>query len=81
MEKFNLNYEVIIYPTEKGWSMIKQNLIFAYNIALAEEHIALKRTEDGGFREQLWCIMQDHSNLFYNGTDCLKTMVIDLINE
>lgn len=83
MEKFNLNHEVIIYPTDKGWYKIKQNLILIYsqNLDYLDKQIALKRTEDGGFKEQLWCIMQDHSNLFYNGTDCLKTMVISLINE
>jgi len=81
MDKFNINHEVIIYPTERGWEKIKKNLYSIYSMQVADNELALKRTEDGGFKEQLWCIMQDHSNLFYNGTDCLKTMVIDLINE
>jgi hypothetical protein len=81
MNKFNINHDVIIYPSDKGWWKIKENLIYAYDVDYAERQIASKRTEDGGFKEQLWCIMQDHSNLFYNGTDCLKSITIDLINE
>ena len=60
---------------------IEKNLELIYGNKLGKMEIERKRTEDNGFKEQLWCIMQDHSNLFYNGTDCLKTMEIDLINE
>ena len=70
-----------MYPTEKGWEKIKKNLVTIYGIELGGMELDRKTTKNNGFKEQLWCIMQDHSNLFYNGTECLKTMVIELIKE
>jgi len=81
MNKYNINNEVIIYPTERGFKKIKHKLIEIYGEELGALEFNRKLTETNGFKEQLWCIMQDHSNLFYNGTDCLKTMVIELLDE
>ena len=81
LHKFNLNYDVIIYPTEKGWERIKQNLINTYGVDYANKHLPLMRNDDGGCKEQLFALMLDHGNLFYSVTDYLKTMVIELINE
>jgi hypothetical protein len=40
-----------------------------------------KRTKDNGFEEQLWTIMQDHHEMFYNGTDCLESTEMKLIGD
>lgn len=76
--KFNVNYEVTIYPTEEGWLKISKNLQNMYSIKMANDILVRNTTEDGGYKDILWSIINDHNDLFYHGTDCLKTTIIDL---
>lgn len=84
--EYNINNEVIIYPTEKGWNRIRKNIVEAYKFSeypttIAEETILRNRTKDNGFKEQLWVLIEQHNNLFYMGTDCLVNMKIKIIKD
>jgi hypothetical protein len=73
----------VIYPSERGWDKIYEAIKEAYHLS-ADEAMAWvnkKRTKDNGFEEQLWTIMQDHHEMFYNGTDCLKSTEMKLIGD
>ncbi len=77
---FNINNKVIIYPTKKGWDkLIELNMnVYKRNYKTAKEYIDRCRTEDDGFEEQLWVIMELYIGIFYNGTNYLETTNIEL---
>lgn len=90
LAEINLNQEVIIYPTEQGWidlfNTLKKNTwvhVFIDDNNTEEdvvnEYIDKKRTDDGGYKDQLWQIIHDYGSLFYNGSDFLKTSVIKIL--
>ena len=80
--EFNLNREVIIYPTEEGWKRIKELIAFTYscNDLEADGWVSRRKTDNGGYKDQLWVIIHDLHDMFYNGQRWLKTN-IDIINE
>jgi hypothetical protein len=78
MNTINLNQNVIIYPNEKGWIKIKEILIDQYEsygifASKALQTIELRRTEDGGYKDQLWHIMSDLHEMFFNGQQYFET--------
>lgn len=81
MEHFNLNDKVTIYPNEKGWEKIK-GLIFEKNDGIswdeAVEIAEKKRTEGNGYRDQLWCIIDDLHEMFFMSQDYLEHTFVDL---
>ncbi len=84
MKKYNINDSVIIYPNEKGWVKIREILKKEYSFATEEsvdEFINLRKTPDGGYKEQLWCIASDLHDMFYNGTCYFNTSAITLCHE
>lgn len=83
MPRFNLNHEVIIYPNEKGFAKIKALIANRYLLSNeeAETWINKRKTEDGGYKEQLWVIVSDLHDMFYNGQNYMTTTWIALLNE
>jgi hypothetical protein len=79
----NFNDEVIIYPSEEGWTKLfdilhkLHNVKYKSNIFISD-YVSLRRTEDGGYKEQLWVIISDLHEMFFNGTPYLKNMNINL---
>lgn len=72
-----MNEKVIIYPTEKGWIKIRQILLdratkFNFKEYDVDQDLKNKRTEDGGYEDQLWVIIKDLHNLFFNGQDYIE---------
>jgi len=80
---FNMNYEAIIYPNEKGWNRIISDLMEAYqfNVEKATEWAEKRKTEDGGYKEQLWEIIAMHNGMFFNGTSYFETTNMVLLKE
>lgn len=79
--KYNLNYNVAIYPNELGWNKIRELLQKAYNFKSKEsleEYIKHRTSTNGAFVDQLWSIMSDLHDMFYNGTQYFDSMNIDL---
>ncbi|MBW7844875.1 MAG: hypothetical protein H3C45_04390 [Bacteroidia bacterium] len=83
MPRFNLNHEVIIYPNEKGFAKIKALIANRYLLSNeeAETWVNKRKTEDGGYKEQLWVIVSDLHDMFYNGQNYMATAWIALLNE
>lgn len=77
---FNMNDEVTIYPNESGWSKMVELKQKRLDISLekARGYVYEKKTEDGGYRDQLWCIIQDFHGLFVIGSPCFKNATIEL---
>ena len=81
MKNINLNENVIIYPSEYGWKKIKEIVVQQYHDAGVPEEHALEyirghKTDDDGYREQLWCIISDFHEMFYNGTRYFDKVII-----
>lgn len=83
MPRFNLNHEVIIYPNERGFAKIKALIGNKYLLSNeeAETWVNKRKTEDGGYKEQLWVIVSDLHDMFYNGQSYMATTWIVLLNE
>jgi len=77
---FNINDKVIIYPNKKGWDKLVQlNMnVYKQNHKTALSYIDRCRTDDDGFEEQLWIIMELYNGIFYNGSNYLATTHIEL---
>lgn len=86
----NINNYVTFYPTEKGLEKMKEldaELFFNTDSTIqTKEDIKAKVwelmqkhiTEDGGYRDQMWCIMNNYGDLFYNGTDKIMHSTIKI---
>lgn len=84
MIRFNINYEVTIYPSEQGWVKIKQILQEKYAFKTKEEldkWIANRTVVNDGYKEQLWTIMGDFGDMFFNGSFYLKNTFMDLSGD
>jgi hypothetical protein len=83
---FSVNDEVIIYPSEKGWIKIREIYtdIYAdlYTKSLVrvdvDKHLRHKVTLDGGYKDQLWSIINDLNELFFIGSSYLESTRIEL---
>lgn len=75
---FNINSCVTIYPSESGFSKIREILRREYDDNYIDAYIAEKTTSDNGFKEQMWVIMSDFGELFFDGSDYLSTTHIKL---
>jgi len=82
--KINLSENVIIYPSKEGWIKIYETFANRYRKPYNEaiNHIdEYNRTDDNGFKEQLWVIMEMYNGLLYNGSTLLSNMDVDLLNN
>lgn len=81
--EFNLNHNVVIYPNEKGWKKIKALIASKYSMSNieADEWVSIRKTDCGGYKDQLWVIASDLSDMFYNGQSYLSTTNIKLLKE
>lgn len=70
----NINEEVIIYPTEKGWKKIKELMQIAYRLTneQVDDWVFLRTTDDNGYTDQLWVIISILHPMFFNGQDYLE---------
>ena len=75
------NDNVIFYPTDLGWQKIIQLLKKSYSLSTSEAvvWISKRRTKDDGYQEQLWVIIQDFHEMFYNGQQYLKNTSITIV--
>ncbi len=76
----NINSYGTIYPSEKGFEAIKQQIMreFLLSEENADKRIKKLTTEDGGYREQIWTLFQDQGPMFYNGTNELKNSTLKI---
>ncbi len=81
----NMNFNIVIYPSDKGWDKIYEIIQKAYYLDTLNEAIEYvnkyRKTEDGGYKEQMWEIMSSLGELFYNGTPYFNTTNIKIFNE
>lgn len=70
---FSHNDNVTIYPNEKGWAKIIE-------LTGDVDVYYYKQTEDGGYRDQLWCIMHDLHEMFYNGQQYFENTLVKIEN-
>jgi hypothetical protein len=73
MWKHSFNDEIIIYPSEKGWTVI--------NKKFGEKYVEERKVEDDGYKDHLWNIIEDYGEFFYHGTDFIKTTTFELIEK
>ena len=83
MTKYNINNYVTIYPTEAGWRNIKAILDSKDDMGFkrvidVDNYINNHKTKDNGYRDQLWSIISNFSDLFFNGSPYLETTDIEL---
>ena len=81
--KFNINHTITVYPNEQGWTYIKIRLHELYGSQMDsytdfEKFYQLKLTEDGGYKEQMWTMIEDVPMLFHQTTNYLKDTNIEL---
>lgn len=83
MKRYNLNNTVVIYPSINGWQKMYEIYSDFYNTSLddARERIDSNKTDKNGYKDQLWCIMSMFGDMFYNGTNMLSNMNIELIDD
>lgn len=83
MYKFNVNDKIIIYPTPSGWDKINELISDKYVIPLdeAKQWVEHRKTQDGGYQEQLWVIISDLHSMFFNGQAYLETTEITIMND
>jgi len=81
MTHFNLNYYVIVYPTQEGWDKIPEIVMKEYYLTRkeADDWVDARRV-DGGLKDQLWVLISLLSPLFSMGRPYLMNE-ISLINE
>jgi hypothetical protein len=79
----SLNDYMIIYPSNKGWDMIDDVLRQEYALSLQDRRywIDRKKTEDGGYREQIWVIASDFGSFLTNGSTMLEKTKIVIFAE
>ena len=84
MKEFNLNSEIIIYPTDKGWHKIIEILINKREYLLDKDemakHMSFHRTKDGGYKEQAWVFANMFGEMLYNGQTYISP-VIKVVGE
>jgi hypothetical protein len=68
----SMNDEVVIYPNERGWAEIAKLLSF---------YPETRRTSDGGYKDQLWCIISELHTMFYNGQSYFKNTSVTIKEE
>jgi len=80
---FNMNYNVVIFPSESGWERIISDLMSAYKLTKekAIEWAEKRKTPDGGYKDQLHVIIDLHHGMFFNGTNYFKSTEMILYNE
>ena len=83
LPRFNLNKKVIIYPNERGWRKIKALIACKYLLSNeeADKWINVRKTSCGGYKEQLWVIISELHDMFYNGQNFMATTEITLSHE
>lgn len=76
MEKQNLNLNdyATIYPNENGWKEIDRILFKKYG---KNEFIEKFKTDDNGYRDQLWEIINTFHSMFFNGQTYFECAVIE----
>jgi hypothetical protein len=81
-KKYNVNDYITIYPNESGWKKIKEIIQKKYGYSDLEyetNHLKGKKTEDGGYTDQMWCIMQNFGDeMYFNGQSYFKSSIITL---
>lgn len=72
--KINLNHEVIIYPNERGFYKIHDLIQMKYQLTDMEawDWVNKRRSNCGGYKEQLWVIVADFNEMFYNGQNYME---------
>lgn len=77
----NINNYVIIFPTVEGTKKIAEILRKKYNTSttLIDELMKKRLTKDGGYKDQLWHIMSELGEIFFNGSHYLESsnMIIE----
>lgn len=75
--EINMNDQITIYPTDKGWIRIKELLMSKYRLTdkEADRWIRNRQTDDGGYKDQHWCLIDTFHSMFYNGQSYLHTKI------
>ena len=80
---FNWNWKVTIYPNARGWEKIHELTAEKYQFDWVKtvEWVSRKRSNDGGYTDQLWCIASELHSMFYNGQNYLENTTVKLHPE
>lgn len=80
---FNANHYATIFPSEKGWKRMVKNVMKYYELSEedATKHIESYKTEEGGYKDQLWCIMSMFGDMYFNGSPYFEKLNMILFNE
>ena len=83
MNAFNFNWKVTIYPNELGWKKILEITQDRYRITefAAMLWVDRRRSNDGGYTDQLWSIASELHEMFYNGQNYLANTTVTLHPE
>jgi hypothetical protein len=80
---FSVNDDAVIYPSESGWKQIVLHTKQYYDVDLetAKEWVEAKKTDDGGYRDQLAHVMCVVGKMFYTGTPHFSSTKIVINHE
>lgn len=84
MKQYNLNDEVIMYPNSSGWEKIIELTKKHYKSIEhfdVDNFVSSRRTEDNGFKEQLWTFMYIYHDMFFNGQSYWEHMNMGLAGK
>ncbi len=81
--KLNLNNEIIIYPSNIGWIKIHEIISNLYGVSAdkLDDEIKKRTTEDNGYRDQLWKIIEELYPLIFNGSRYLLKSEVNYIDN
>lgn len=75
LSKLNMNDYITIYPNENGFRKIKALIVNRYLLSSeeAEEWVKKRTTKDNGYKDQMWVIISDLHDMFFNGQNFMET--------
>jgi len=74
-----MNDEVIIYPNDRGWGKIRELLKEHYLLSDSDATDWIdKRKSNGGYKEQLWVVINNFHSMYFNGQNYFKSTNITL---
>ena len=75
LSKLNMNDYITIYPNENGFRKIKALIANRYLLSNeeAEEWVKKRTTKENGYKDQMWVIISDLHDMFFNGQNFMET--------
>jgi len=86
MKAYNLNDHVVIYPNKMGWAKmieIRRRRLpeEMFSLQVVKKELYSHRTREGGYKTQLWELLSEFGELFFNGSPYLHNSYMSFIDK